>query len=85
MRQPPLIKTTDQLRAEIKLLEALSEIGLAVRSFKKESNEGETDVHPIDRHYMKMNCNISILRAEHPEFKVLCLGLEYTEPFSYSI
>uniref|UniRef100_A0A183EDU4 NAD(+) ADP-ribosyltransferase n=1 Tax=Gongylonema pulchrum TaxID=637853 RepID=A0A183EDU4_9BILA len=76
MRQPPLIKTQKQLKAEIKLLEALSEIGMAVRTFKKESER--IDIHPIDRHYMNMQCEISVLPDDDPQYKLVADYLEWT-------
>uniref|UniRef100_A0A183HF53 NAD(+) ADP-ribosyltransferase n=1 Tax=Onchocerca flexuosa TaxID=387005 RepID=A0A183HF53_9BILA len=66
MRQPPMIKTIKQLKTEIKLLEALSEIGVAIRTFKK---KGDVNIHPIDRHYMNMKCEISIVCADDPKYK----------------
>uniref|UniRef100_A0A0R3RG07 Poly [ADP-ribose] polymerase n=1 Tax=Elaeophora elaphi TaxID=1147741 RepID=A0A0R3RG07_9BILA len=67
MRPPPIIKTLKQLKIEIKLLEALSEIEVAVRTFKK---EGNISLHPFDRYYMNMKCEISLLNANDPNYKV---------------
>lgn len=67
MRQPPMIRTMEQLKTEIKLLETLSEIGVAVRILKK---EGDVSVHPIDRHYINMKCEIFLLNANDPKYKV---------------
>uniref|UniRef100_A0A1I8F0W9 Poly [ADP-ribose] polymerase n=1 Tax=Wuchereria bancrofti TaxID=6293 RepID=A0A1I8F0W9_WUCBA len=75
MRQPPMIKTVEQLKIEIKLLEALSEIGVAVRTFKK---EGDVNIHPIDRHYINMKCEISLLSVNDPIYKVVDNYLQWT-------
>ncbi|KAL3989812.1 Poly [ADP-ribose] polymerase 2 domain protein [Acanthocheilonema viteae] len=75
MRQPPMIKTIEQLKAEIKLLEALGEIEVAVRTFKK---EGNINVHPIDRHYINMKCEISLLSASDPKYKIVDNYLQWT-------
>ncbi|CAG9537634.1 unnamed protein product [Cercopithifilaria johnstoni] len=75
MRQPLMIKTVEQLQAEIKLLEALSEIEVAIRTFKR---EGDVNVHPIDRHYMNMKCKISILSASDPKYKIVDNYLQWT-------
>lgn len=75
MRQPPMIKTLEQLKVEIKLLEALSEIEVAVRAFKK---KGDVNVNPIDHHYMNMKCEISLLNASDPKYKVF-LFKQFTE------
>uniref|UniRef100_A0A1I7VNJ8 Poly [ADP-ribose] polymerase n=1 Tax=Loa loa TaxID=7209 RepID=A0A1I7VNJ8_LOALO len=75
MRQPPMIKTVEQLKAEIKLLEALNEIEMAIRTFKK---EGDVNIHPIDRHYMNMKCEISLLSANNPMYKLVNNYLQWT-------
>uniref|UniRef100_A0A915PS88 Poly [ADP-ribose] polymerase n=1 Tax=Setaria digitata TaxID=48799 RepID=A0A915PS88_9BILA len=75
MRQPPMIKTLKQLKAEIKLLEALAEIGVAVRMIKKEE---ETNVHPVDRYYMNLKCEISVVSGSDPQYKLVNNYLQWT-------
>ncbi|VDM93894.1 unnamed protein product, partial [Onchocerca ochengi] len=82
MRQPPMIKTVKQLKAEIKLLEALSEIGVAIRTFKK---EGDMNIHPIDRHYMNMKCEISIVSANDPKYKLVDNYLQWTHAPTHNL
>lgn len=62
-----MIRTMEHLKTEIKLLEALNEIEVAVRIFKK---KGDVNIHPIDRHYMNMKCEISVLSTSDPKYKV---------------
>ncbi|VDO24680.1 unnamed protein product [Brugia timori] len=75
MRQPPMIKTMEQLKTEIKLLEALNGIGVAVRTFKK---EGDVNIHPIDRHYINMKCEISLLSVNDPIYQLVDNYLQWT-------
>lgn len=72
MRRPPFIKTTVQIKAEVSLLEALSQVNMAVRAFKKRSHDLEP-IHPIDRNYMRMNCIISNLKFDDPQYKVFLM------------
>ncbi|KAM3728837.1 Poly [ADP-ribose] polymerase [Dirofilaria immitis] len=75
MRQPPMIKTLKQLKNEIKLLEALREIGVAIRTFKK---KGDVNIHPIDHHYMNMKCEVSVLTSNDPRYKIVDNYLQWT-------
>ncbi|MCP9257339.1 Parp protein [Dirofilaria immitis] len=72
---PPMIKTLKQLKNEIKLLEALREIGVAIRTFKK---KGDVNIHPIDHHYMNMKCEVSVLTSNDPRYKIVDNYLQWT-------
>ncbi|KAH9281681.1 Poly [ADP-ribose] polymerase 2 [Echinococcus granulosus] len=56
MRVPPLISTPEALKTELDLLKALEDIEAAFSIIKQ---EGKTvDMHPADRNYSNLKCNI---------------------------
>jgi poly [ADP-ribose] polymerase len=78
MRQPPLIKTTAQIRREMELLEALEDIEVAIRTLKSDT---ESDVNPIDRHYHAMKCDLKPIEQTDDQFRVWTLI--YAQLFSH--
>lgn len=52
---PPLIKTTQQLKHEIELLEALDDIEIAFTTLNTDTN---TRLNPIDQHYEQLKCKL---------------------------
>ena len=55
MKTPPLIRTAQQLREKMKLLEVLDEIEVAIKALNQESNIS----NPIDRHYEQLECSLT--------------------------
>ncbi len=53
---PPLIKTIQQLKYEIELLEALDEIEIAFTTLNIETN---TRLNPLDQHYQQLKCKLN--------------------------
>ncbi|UJR31675.1 hypothetical protein I4U23_019156 [Adineta vaga] len=52
---PPLIKTIQQLKQEIELLEALDDIEIAFTTLNTDTN---TRLNPIDQHYEQLKCKL---------------------------
>ncbi|CAF2007593.1 unnamed protein product [Rotaria magnacalcarata] len=52
---PPLIKTIQQLKHEIELLEALDDIEIAFTTLNTDTN---TRLNPIDQHYEQLKCKL---------------------------
>lgn len=73
MRQPPLIKTQEQIKVEISLLEALSDIEVAIRTL----NVGEDDltINTLDRHYANMKCALDVVESSDSRFEVSAFAL----------
>lgn len=69
MKTPPVIRTTLQLKNEIKLLELLGGIEIALSLFSSELTE--TKCHPIDQKYLSLKCKIVPLEKESPTLKVM--------------
>jgi poly [ADP-ribose] polymerase len=67
MKTPPLIRTHQQLREKMKLLEVLDEIEVAVKALNQESNI----VNPIDRHYEQLECSLMPVDRNSEIFKII--------------
>uniref|UniRef100_A0A3Q4HF67 Poly [ADP-ribose] polymerase n=1 Tax=Neolamprologus brichardi TaxID=32507 RepID=A0A3Q4HF67_NEOBR len=68
LKTPPLIQTEEELKAKISLLEALSDIQIAVKMVK--SSE-DSDEHPLDRQYHSLQCKLQPLDSSNNEYKVI--------------
>lgn len=68
MKTPPLIRDKTTLKEKINLLEALTDIEVAIRTLKSETDD---DCNPLDRHYAAMKCDLKPISSESEEFKVL--------------
>ena len=55
-RAPPLIKTVQQLKHEIELLEALDDIEVAFSALKTDENNR---LNPIDQNYEQLKCKLN--------------------------
>lgn len=66
MRVPPLINTDEQVKAEIKLLESLSDIEFALELL----NNPDDDKHIVDITYERLHCNIVELDRDDKRYKV---------------
>ncbi|MED6258162.1 Poly [ADP-ribose] polymerase 2, partial [Ataeniobius toweri] len=66
LKTPPLIQTEDELKEKIALLEALSEIQIAV---KMAQSNADSDEHPLDRQYHSLQCQLQPLDSSSHEFK----------------
>ncbi|XP_077381446.1 poly [ADP-ribose] polymerase 2 isoform X2 [Festucalex cinctus] len=76
LKTPPLIRTEDELKKKIALLEALSDIQIAVKMV--ESAGDGRDEHPLDRHYHSLNCLLEPLDPVGEEYKVIEKYLQST-------
>ncbi|XP_061695954.1 poly [ADP-ribose] polymerase 2 isoform X2 [Syngnathoides biaculeatus] len=76
LKTPPLIRTEDELKKKIELLEALRDIQIAVKMV--ESSSEDHDEHPLDRHYRSLNCLLEPLDPVSQEYKVIEKYLQST-------
>jgi len=74
-RMPPLITTVDMVKAETDLLDALSEIEIAMTLI---SNKGNGDLNVFDKHYNQLNCDIQPLDPSSTEWDVIQKYLKQT-------
>ncbi|KAJ6651866.1 hypothetical protein lerEdw1_015971, partial [Lerista edwardsae] len=68
LRTPPLISTEQELQEKAQLLEALSEICVAIKLVRPEQPDLE---HPLDRSYHSLGCELQPLESSSPDFQVL--------------
>ncbi|XP_051984439.1 poly [ADP-ribose] polymerase 2 isoform X1 [Xyrauchen texanus] len=68
LRTPPVIRSTEELKEKIALLEALSDIQIAVKmvQFSVQSDE-----HPLDRQYRSLKCGLQPLDSDSNEYKII--------------
>ncbi|XP_038573369.1 poly [ADP-ribose] polymerase 2 isoform X1 [Micropterus salmoides] len=75
LKTPPIIRTEDELKEKIALLEALSDIQIAVKMVQ--SSE-DSDEHPLDRQYSSLQCKLEPLDSSCHEYKVIEKYLQST-------
>ena len=68
MQRPPVIKTKQELKSKIQLLEALGDIEIALKVINEKSNNL---LNPIDQHYAALQCNLEPLCHTSDEFKMI--------------
>ncbi|XP_051553307.1 poly [ADP-ribose] polymerase 2 isoform X2 [Myxocyprinus asiaticus] len=75
LRTPPVIRSTEELKEKIALLEALSDIQIAVKmvQFSVQSDE-----HPLDRQYRSLKCGLQPLDSDSNEYKIIEKYLQTT-------
>uniref|UniRef100_A0A7N6C155 Poly [ADP-ribose] polymerase n=1 Tax=Anabas testudineus TaxID=64144 RepID=A0A7N6C155_ANATE len=60
LKTPPIIRTEEELKEKIELLEALSDIQIAVKMVQ---SSVDSDEHPLDRHYCSLQCKLELLSS----------------------
>ncbi|XP_076149817.1 poly [ADP-ribose] polymerase 2 [Alosa pseudoharengus] len=68
LRTPPVIRTEEELKDKIALLEALGDIQIAVKMVQSSANRDE---HPLDIQYRSLQCQLQPLSAGSHEFQVI--------------
>ncbi|XP_077581070.1 poly [ADP-ribose] polymerase 2 [Stigmatopora nigra] len=69
LKRPPLIQTEDDLKKKIELLEALSDIQIAVKMV--ESSSKNHDEHPLNHYYTSLKCQLEPLDPLCHEYNVI--------------
>uniref|UniRef100_A0A671LED4 Poly [ADP-ribose] polymerase n=1 Tax=Sinocyclocheilus anshuiensis TaxID=1608454 RepID=A0A671LED4_9TELE len=81
LRTPPIIRTEDELKEKIALLEALSDIQIAVKMVQSSI---QNDEHPLDRQYQSLRCRLQPLDSNSNEYKVVEKYLQSTHAPTHS-
>lgn len=81
LKTPPLIHTEQELKEKIELLEALSDIQIAVKMV--ENNE-DSDENPLDRQYRALHCKMQPLDSACHEYQVIEKYLQSTHAPTHS-
>ncbi|KAF3698666.1 Poly [ADP-ribose] polymerase 2 [Channa argus] len=66
LKTPPVIRTEEELKEKIALLEALSDIQIAVKMVQSSKDSHE---HPLDRQYHSLQCKLEPLDSSSHEYK----------------
>ncbi|CAG5896401.1 unnamed protein product [Menidia menidia] len=75
LKTPPIIRTEDELKEKITLLEALSDIRIAVKMVQSSAGGDE---HPLDRQYRSLQCKLQPLDSSSNEYQVIEKYLQST-------
>ncbi|XP_041805521.1 poly [ADP-ribose] polymerase 2 isoform X2 [Chelmon rostratus] len=81
LKTPPIIRTEDELKEKIALLEALSDIQIAVKMVQ--SSE-DSDEHPLDKQYSSLQCQLQPLDSSSNDYKVIEKYLQSTHAPTHS-
>lgn len=81
MKRPPLLRTTEDVKIKLDLLEALGDIQIAVKALQEEEESLE---HPIDKHYKTLHCALKPLDHEHNDFKMISKYLKNTHASTHN-
>ncbi|XP_053402809.1 poly [ADP-ribose] polymerase 2-like [Mercenaria mercenaria] len=74
MRPPTKINTKEEVKRKIALIEALSDIEIAIKML----SEGDYSENPVDRHYHSLKCDMVKLDHSSDEFKMVETYLQNT-------
>ncbi|TGZ69293.1 hypothetical protein CRM22_003812 [Opisthorchis felineus] len=68
MRVPPLLRTMDEVKEKLELLEALDDIEFAVNMMKKDKKPTQ---NLIDSQYQRLECELKPIESDHPVYTIL--------------
>ncbi|KAG7313699.1 hypothetical protein KOW79_000079 [Hemibagrus wyckioides] len=80
LRPPPVIRTDEELKEKIALLEALSDIQIAVKMVQSSS---VSDENPLDKHYRSLKCLLQPLEPHTQEYQVIVKYLQSTHAITH--
>ena len=70
MRPPTIIRTEQEVKLKLELLEALGDIQLALKLISDEEESGDGRLHPADSQYKALNVDIEHLSPKNKTYKV---------------
>lgn len=74
MRAPPILRTREEIREKVELLETLTDVKIAVELLK--SQPSEKIMHPVDRHYLSLKVKLELVSPR--ELQLIKLYLDKT-------
>ncbi|EDO46480.1 predicted protein [Nematostella vectensis] len=75
MKRPPLLRTNEEVKEKLELLEALGDIQVAITMLKEKVDD---KMHPADKHYESLHCDLEPLDHAHDDFKMVKMYVENT-------
>ena len=67
MRTPPILRTREEIREKVELLETLTDVKIAVELLKNEPKERK--MHPVDSHYLSLKVKLELVGPK--EFQMI--------------
>jgi poly [ADP-ribose] polymerase len=80
MRRPPIIRTKEEVKEKLTLLETLGDIEIAMRVLKG----GDKMEHPLDRHYHGLHCKLEPLDQDTETFQLVEKYVKQTHARTHS-
>ncbi|XP_014776883.1 poly [ADP-ribose] polymerase 2 isoform X1 [Octopus bimaculoides] len=80
MRKPPVIRDEQTVKEKIQLLEALGDIEIAINILK----QGDMSENPIDKTYKSLECELTLVSSDHPDFKLVSNYLQNTHAVTHN-
>ena len=68
MQRPPVIRTKEEVKLKIKMLETLGDIEIAMKVIK---DDGNLQLNPIDQHYLNLKCELKALEKDSVEYEII--------------
>lgn len=81
---PPPLDSEDIIKKKIEMLDSLLEMEVAYSLLKTTKEEEDSDVHPVDLHYKKLNAEIEILDRTSKEFELLQIYIKNTHAATHT-
>jgi poly [ADP-ribose] polymerase len=76
-KRPKMIKTLQEFKEELALLEALSDIEITTSAMKEK--EESVSIHPSDQNYQRLKCELTPLKKTNPTYKMIETYLKNTK------
>ncbi|XP_001947212.1 poly [ADP-ribose] polymerase [Acyrthosiphon pisum] len=70
IKTPQLIDSKEILNSKLEMIGSLMEIQIAYSMMDSKTSE-DSMLHPLDTHYMKLNCAIDVLHSDMNEFNII--------------
>lgn len=84
MKVPPLIRTNDEIKTKIELLDALNDIHLGIKAITFKQEDEKEIRNPVDVQYDKLNVKLEPLDHADDDFKVLEKYIQSTHGATHS-
>ena len=83
MKRPPLIRSPQEMKLKLHLLEALSDIKVAI-SIIDDAEKSQAQESSVDTHYRSLDCSLSPLLSNADEYKIIEQYLTNTHASTHS-
>jgi len=81
-KTPPIIRTSQEIKRKLELLETLSDIQVALKIL---SSVQDSNIHPVDRKYDQLKIDISPMAKKSQEWKLLEKSIKTTHASTHNL